>query len=163
MKNPWTLATRRVMISSPTYPWELKGAPPKVNEGPEMLKSPKGRIFLIYSASGCWTDDYKLGMMSLKKGSNPLKPSNWIKKAQPVFTKDPSHHAYGPGHNGFFKSPDGTQYWIIYHANPEPGQGCGGHRSARMQQFHWNKDGTPNFGRPVNIHVPLQVPSRNKQ
>jgi GH43 family beta-xylosidase len=155
MKNPWTFATSRVLISSPTHSWEGT-----INEGPEILKNKSGRVFLIFSANGCGSDNYALGMMSLKKGSDPLKASNWTKKDQPVFTKNPSHHAYGPGHNGFFKSPDGTQSWIIYHANPQSGQGCGSHRSTRMQQFHWNKDGTPDFGVPVQIHIPIEVPSR---
>jgi hypothetical protein len=28
-----------------------------------------------------------------------------------------SNGAYGPGHNGFFLSKDGTQNWLVYHAN----------------------------------------------
>jgi GH43 family beta-xylosidase len=54
-----------------------------------------------------------------------------------------------PGHNGFFKSPNGTEDWIVYHAWPtSAGQGAGGERSARAQKFTWNSDGTPNFGSP---------------
>lgn len=36
MLNPYTLATSRVLISSPTYSWEAIGASPAVNEGPEI-------------------------------------------------------------------------------------------------------------------------------
>jgi GH43 family beta-xylosidase len=68
--------------------------------------------------------------------------------------------AFGPGHNGFFKSPDGKQDWIIYHANPEPGEGCGNFRSPRIQRFTWNVDGTPNFGTPVPLGQPLEKPAR---
>ena len=162
MSNPYTLATSRVLISSPTYTWERVGAPPAVNEGPEILKKANGRIFLIYSASGCWTDDYALGMMTLKDGGDPMNASDWIKSAQPVFTKNVSGQAFGPGHNSFFKSPDGKEDWIIYHANPLTKQGCGNFRSPRMQKFIWNADGTPNFETPVAVGLEITRPSGEK-
>ena len=156
--EPWAMDTLRVEISSPTYDWEKNGDP-KVNEGPEILMNAQGSVFLIYSASGCWTDDYALGMLSLKKDGDPLKPSDWIKSTQPVFAKKPENGAFGPGHNGFFKSPDGKEDWIIYHANSFAGQGCGDARNPRMQKFTWNTDGTPNFGVPVKIDTQIQIPS----
>ncbi|HET7896373.1 MAG TPA: family 43 glycosylhydrolase, partial [Flavisolibacter sp.] len=159
MQNPWTLATGRTMISSPTYAWEKAGAPPAVNEGPEILTNASGRVFLIYSASGCWTDDYTLGMLTLKEGGDPLKASDWTKNATPVFAKNPGGGVYGPGHNSFFVSKDGTENWLLYHANTSSGQGCGDNRSPRMQKFTWNADGTPNFGQPVGVGVPITKPS----
>ncbi len=162
MLNPYTLATSRILISSPTYSWEMFGAPPGVNEGPEILKGPTGKTFLIYSASGCWTDDYSLGMMTLKDGGDPINASDWVKNAQPVFTKNGNGQAFGPGHNAFFKSPDGKEDWIIYHANPLTGQGCKNFRSPRMQKFTWNVDGTPNFGVPVQAGLKIARPSGEK-
>ena len=163
LQNPWTLATGRTLISSPQYGWEtngyVPGGTPKVNEGPEALRNPAGRIFLIYSASGCWTDDYVLGMLSLKDGGDPLKLSDWIKSTAPVFAKSAPSGAFGPGHNSFFVSPDGKENWIIYHANPLTGQGCGDNRSPRMQKFSWNTDGTPNFGTPVAVNIRMAKPS----
>ncbi len=162
MANPWTLATGRTLISSPTFDWETRGfggGLPKVNEGPEILKNAAGRVFLIYSASGCWTDDYALGMLTLKDGGDPLSAADWTKNPTPVFSKKESSSAYGPGHNTFFKSKDGTEDWILYHANPAPGQGCNNARSPRMQKFTWNTDGTPNFGEPVPINTSLKKPS----
>lgn len=158
MANPWTLETPRVLISSPRYAWEQIGLP-SVNEGPEALKNDRGNLFLTYSASGCWTDDYALGLLSLKEGGDPLNTADWTKSANPVFTKKPESSAYGPGHNGFFKSPDGTEDWIIYHANFNPGQGCGDARNPRMQKFAWNADGTPNFGEPVKVYTRIARPS----
>ena len=162
LSNPYTLASPRTLIASPEYSWEMAGAPPAVNEGPEVLKNAAGKVFLIFSASGCWTDDYKLGMLSLRDGGDPMIAGDWTKSPQPIFTKKPEHGAYGPGHNGFFKSPDGKQDWMIYHANPLPGQGCADQRSPRMQPFSWNTDGTPNFGEPVKINTPLLRPSGEK-
>jgi GH43 family beta-xylosidase len=159
LENPWTLATARTEISAPTYNWEKIGAPPTVNEAPEAIKNPAGNLVLVYSASGCWTDDYSMGMLILKEGGNPLNPADWVKSANPVFTKKPENGAYGPGHCAFFKSPDGTQNWIIYHANSFANQGCGDFRNPRMQQFTWNPDGSPNFAEPVKINTPVKKPS----
>ncbi len=159
LKDPVTITGSRVMISTPTYSWETNGAPPTINEGPEILVNPTGKIYLTYSASGCWTDDYALGILSLKDGGDPLHAADWTKSPSPVFTKNTSGGAFGPGHNGFFKSRDGKEDWIIYHANPSPGLGCGNSRSPRMQKFTWNSDGTPYFGVPAPINTPLKVPS----
>lgn len=156
--EPWKMATPRVEISAPTYDWEKIGTP-YVNEGPEILMNEQGAAFLIFSASGCWTDDYSLGMLSLQQNGDPLNPAHWRKSDQPVFTKKPENNAYGPGHNGFFKSPDGKEDWIIYHANSAPGLGCSDKRSPRMQKFTWKSDGSPDFGEPVKLNTPIKKPS----
>lgn len=159
LSDPWTVTGNRVLISSPTYSWEKNGAPPVVNEGPEVIKNSSGKVFLTYSASGCWTDDYALGLLILKDNGDPLNPADWTKSPSPVFVKNPANGAYGPGHNGFFKSRSGSEDWIIYHANISPGQGCGNSRKPRMQKFTWNADGTPNFGTPVAINLPIAKPA----
>lgn len=147
MENAWTLTGPVTMLTAPQLPWERVGGP--VNEGPQILKNPEGDVFVIYSASGCWTDDYALGMLRLKDGGDPMQLDDWIKSQQPVFTKHEENNAFGPGHNSFFKSPDQKQDWIIYHANLRSGDGCSNKRNVRIQPFTWNADGTPNFGRPV--------------
>lgn len=157
LANPWTLAGSRVLISSPTYDWEKNGFP--VNEGPEAIVNPDGDLFLTFSASYCGTDDYCLGLLSLKSGGDPLNPSDWTKNPQPVFSTNATGSAYSPGHNGFFLSPDSSENWIIYHANNSAGQGCGDTRNPRIQKFTWNSDGTPNFGTPASIYQTLTKPS----
>lgn len=147
-----------MLLSTPTYDWETIGDP-DVNEGPEAIQNPSGKLFITFSASGCWTDDYSLGLLSLKEGGNPMNAADWTKSATPVFTKKPENGAYAPGHNGFFKSRDGKEDWIIYHANSMAGQGCGDARNPRMQTFGWNADGTPAFDVPVKINKPLKKPS----
>lgn len=168
MKNPWTIDGERHKISTPELDWEKHGDlndpnnPPHVdvNEGPQILIN-KDKVFLIYSASGCWTDFYALGMLTLK-GKNLLDASSWVKSQKPVFKQSPENGVYAPGHNSFFKSPDGKEDWILYHANSAPGQGCGGHRSPRAQKFTWNADGSPNFGTPVKTGLETPVPAQNK-
>jgi|KBSMisStaDraftv2_1062788.scaffolds.fasta_scaffold96519_1 GH43 family beta-xylosidase len=159
LQNPWTIEGNRVMISTPAYDWEKNGAPPQINEGPEALINPSGKLFVTYSASGCWTDNYAIGLLSLKENGNPMNAADWTKSSTPVFVKQPQNGAYGPGHNGFFKSRDGRENWIIYHANSLPGEGCGDERNPRMQKFTWNADGTPNFGEPLQIDSSIRKPS----
>jgi GH43 family beta-xylosidase len=169
LKNPWTIEGNRVKISHPEHTWERHGDlndpdnPPHVdvNEGPQMLVY-KDNVFIIYSASGCWTDFYALGMLSAAVNSNLLDASSWRKSLQPVFKQSAENKVFAPGHNSFFKSPDGKEDWILYHANDEPGQGCGNQRSPRAQKFTWNPDGTPQFGEPVKEGIPLPVPSNKK-
>jgi GH43 family beta-xylosidase len=155
MSNPWTLSGSRVQISSPTLSWERSIA--NVNEGPIALQR-NGRTFIIYSASACWGPDYKLGMLTLT-GTNPLSASSWTKRSTPVFQRNDAAGVYGPGHNGFFKSPDGTEDWIVYHANNSASGGCDGGRTTRVQKITWNADGTPNFGVPLALSTQITRPS----
>ena len=88
-----------------------------------------------------------------------MRAADWIKADRPAFQQKPEHGAFGPGHNGFFKSPDGSEDWIIYHANAEAGKGCGGLRSPRAQKIHWTKQGTPLLGEPRDLKAPIKVPA----
>ncbi|GGS47156.1 family 43 glycosylhydrolase [Streptomyces violaceus] len=155
MSDPYTVSGSYSTISTPTYAWERQGG--TVNEGAEVLQR-GGRTFLIYSASGCWTPDYKLGQLELT-GSNPLSASSWTKKSTPVFQRSDANGVYGPGHNGFFTSPDGRENWIVYHANDSASEGCDNGRTTRAQKFTWNSDGTPNLGTPVRLGASLPGPS----
>ncbi|GHH65531.1 family 43 glycosylhydrolase [Promicromonospora soli] len=153
MSNPWTVSSNQYTIAQPSYSWETVGA--RVNEAPVVLQR-NGRTFLTYSASSCTTADYKLGLLTLT-GTNPLLSASWTKRSTPVFQQ--GNGTYGPGHNGFFTSPDGTESWIVYHGNTSSSQGCGSTRETRVQKFTWNSDGTPNFGTPVSRGATLTPPS----
>lgn len=168
MKNPWTIYGNRVRISSPFYAWEKDGdthnpndvAHVDVNEGPQSLIH-NDKLFIIYSASGCWTDSYSLGMLTFTGTDNLLDSAAWKKNPTPVMAKSEKNGVYAPGHNSFFTSPDGKENWILYHANARPGQGCGGFRSPRAQPFTWRADGTPDFGEPVPTRIALPAPAES--
>lgn len=155
MSNPWTISGERRLLSKPEYPWEASGS--YVNEGPVALHH-DGKTFIIYSASACWTPDYKLGML-IYTGGDPLEMDSWTKHPEPVFQRSDENQVFAPGHNGFFKSPDGTEDWIVYHANASLDGACDGRRTTRVQKFIWNEDGTPNFGVPVSTEEPIAAPS----
>ncbi|GAA0921427.1 family 43 glycosylhydrolase [Virgisporangium aurantiacum] len=150
LSNPWTAAgTRRVLA-------ELSSGEGGVNEGAEVLQR-NGRTFIIYSAVHCSSADYHLRYLTYN-GGEPLNASSWVKNPNPVFRRNDAASVFGPGHNGFFKSPDGAEDWIVYHATSTPG-GCNLNRSTRAQKFTWNADGTPNFGTPVALGTTLTAPS----
>lgn len=170
MSNPWTCVGPRVRISDPQFDWEQHGSLYRpgpddkpivlVNEGPQFLKSPNGRINIIFSASGCWTDYYALGMIYAAPDADLMNPLSWKKHPTPVFWASNVKGTHAAGHNSFFKSPDGSQNWILYHANSEAGQGCGKERSPRMQPFTFSANGTPVFGSPLSTSVELSIPRR---
>ena len=104
MKTPWTLVGERVRLSSPTLEWETHGdlkkqddeAHVNVNEGPQILRN-KDKLYLIYSASGCWTDYYALGMLSTLISSNIMDSLSWKKSLQPVLKQSPETASMAPG------------------------------------------------------------------
>lgn len=171
MTNPWTTTGPRVRISKPELAWETVGDIGKpgpddkphvdVNEGPEALVH-DGRVFIVYSGSGCWTDAYALGMVWAERGRDLLDVKSWKKWPEPVFRAQGVSGTVAAGHHSFFRSPDGTQDWILYHANSEAGQGCGVKRSPRAQPFSWRADGFPDFGQPVPAGLELPIPSEAK-
>ncbi|ANY69352.1 hypothetical protein BBD42_24865 [Paenibacillus sp. BIHB 4019] len=152
MSNPWTLSTPLTKIATRDQSWESD-----LVEGPEVLKR-NGKIFIGYSTFPCWSDNYRLGLLTASDTANLLSAASWTKSSGSVFQSSPSNNVYATGHNSFAKSKDGTEDWIVYHANNETGQGCGP-RPTRMQKFTWNGDGTPNFGVPVSPAARTQVPS----
>jgi GH43 family beta-xylosidase len=155
MDNPWTLTPGKPhqVLTRPVLGWETSGR--KVTEGAAALQY-QGRTFVTYSASFCDTPDYKLGLMELV-GGDALNPAHWKKHDKPVFSR--TEQVFGPGHNGFFKSPDGKEHWLIYHGNDKASQGCGATRSLRAQKFDFNAEGLPEFGAPLAPGVQVARPS----
>ena len=160
MQDAWTLSGKRMLISQADFDWERVRYP--INEAPEILQH-DGKTFLIYSASDTGTPDYALGMLTLT-GKDVLNPKSWTKSPQPVFTQvsNAEGSVFGPGHNGFFKSPDNREDWVVYHGK-ESGEYTYRGRRARAQKFDWNADGTPNFGRPIPAGKYLKNPSGEKK
>ena len=152
MKDPKTISGKRVLISKPEFDWEKIGRP-LVNEGPQILKNQKN-IFIIYSASGSWTDNYCLGQLKLI-GDNPLNPEMWGKNPFPVFSS--TENVFSPGHASFVKSPDGKEEWIVYHSARK--KGAGWDRDLNIKKFIWDRDGNPIFGFPVDKGVEFPAPS----
>lgn len=121
MVNPWTIVGQSSVICKPEYSWEMGGAAynastgasyPKVVEGATAVYGNDGSVFIVYSGSGYWTTEYKLGQMKYL-GGDPLNASSWEKLSTPIFSK--SDKINGCGHASFVTDTDG-QGWICYHA-----------------------------------------------
>lgn len=92
-----------MLLTTPTLSWEKQGGM-AINEGPVTLHR-NGRIFLIYSASTTWSEDYALGMLTMNEEDDPMLASSWTKSLQPVFRKSIENNVYATGHNSFTTSP----------------------------------------------------------
>ena len=152
MSDPCTIDSERVMLSTPQYSWEKNGTP-LINEGPAVLQH-EGKTFVVYSASGSWTDFYCLGMLTLV-GDDPLNPAHWDKESRPVFQRR-AGVAYGPGHCSFTTAADGS-VWMVYHANLVSGTGWNG-RSVWIAPITFDEDGKPDFGKPEKeVQFPVRI------
>jgi GH43 family beta-xylosidase len=157
MSNPWTLEGQETIIARPDNPWERQGGR-QILEGPQFLRGPGGDVFLSYSGSACWSDEYAIGLLRASPGSDLLQAGNWDKADGPIFAKDPERGVFAPGHNGFFDTPDGRETWIVYHANPKADMQCTAQRSPRMQRVRWTQEGLPGFDRPEPLGTPQPAP-----
>lgn len=135
MVSPTEVMEEKILLSMPELDWEKNGNP-LVNEGPEVFVRGK-TVNLVYSASGSWTDDYCIGLLTMDSDADPKNPANWIKQEKPLMAKELD--VYGPGHNCFTTSIDGKEDVIIYHA--ARWMGAGWNRSIRFGYIDFDEDG----------------------
>jgi GH43 family beta-xylosidase len=147
MKNPTTLAGSRVLLATPTQSWESLGMP--ICEGPQVVQH-DGRLSIVYSASGSWTEDYSLALL-VHDGGSVENPRHW-RKVGPAFSKN--EHACGVGHCGFVSTP-GREDWMLYHAKTSHRPGWND-REVRAQRISWAADGTPLLGSPGQVTAGLR-------
>ncbi|KAF1957666.1 Arabinanase/levansucrase/invertase [Byssothecium circinans] len=152
LTSPGKIGSSKV-LSTPTNSWETVGNP--VMEGAAAMYH-GGKTFLSYSASYCWTTSYSLGLLTWNGSGDPTLSSSW-RKTGPFLQS--ANGNYGPGHNGFFQSPDGTEIWNVYHATANSAGACDGNRYTMVQKVNWNSDGSPNFGTPARLGTTLTGPS----
>lgn len=150
MTSPTTLADKQVVISQPTYDWEIQGH--RVNEAPAVLIR-NGKVFVTFSASA--TDaNYNIGLLWADKDSDLLDPASWHKLPEPVFFSNEKLDRFGPGHNSFTKAADGETDVMIYHArNYEEIEGeplYDPNRNTRARVLGWTADGMPFFGQELS-------------
>lgn len=150
MSDPCTIDSERVCLSRPEFDWEKHGRP-IINEGPSTLVL-GNNAYIVYSASGSWTDDYCLGMLTFQ-GGDILDANSWEKADQPIISA--VEGTYGPGHCCFTTGWDDS-LWMIYHANYISGTGWDG-RSLRMQPVKVNHD-VPVFGQALKPDEVVRLP-----
>lgn len=145
MSNPWTLTGKQTLLTIPEFNWEIIGF--KVNEGAAFLRK-DDKVFLSYSASA--TDfNYCMGLLEADADADLLDAASWRKWTEPVLTTDEQEGMYGPGHNSFTVSEDGTKALFVFHARTykeivgdplyDP------NRHTFVAELQWTNDGRPDF------------------
>ena len=147
MRDPRTLTGPETIVARPDRDWERQGGR-RILEGPEFLRGPKGDLFLSYSGSACWSDDYAIGLLHAPAGADPLAAASWRKLPGPAMAKSASAGVYAPGHNGFFIAKGGAT-WIVYHANSGPDMKCTAKRAPHVQRVTFDRTGMPLLGKPM--------------
>ena len=160
MRSPTELNTERwANVAVAEKEWEL--VPPYVGdwacvEGGFFVEK-NDRLFLIYSANGCWSDHYLLGVLE-HVGGDLCDKANWKKHDKPLLVY--GNGVYGPGHASFFYSPDGSELWCAYHGlkrhneNAEPDT-----RYMNVQRVDFDETGYPVMGQAVGYETDIPCPS----
>ena len=113
MESPIKIG-KQTLISFPEFDWECRGF--RVNEGPAVLIR-NGKVFITYSASA--TDaSYCIGLLSADENADLTDAVSWKKSPVPVLSTSVERGIYGPGHNSFTTSRDGSEDYLVYHARP---------------------------------------------
>lgn len=159
MSTPLCFTDKFAEIARPTFDWELAEGyrgNSAINEGPFFLKRGK-RLFIIYSANGCWSDDYCLGVLEYI-GGEICSAASWIKHRTPLFVK--GNEVYGVGHASFFRSPDESEVWCAYHcllhSNPERKEID---RHVCIQKIGFDQSDYPVLGCPIGVGKELDSPA----
>ena len=80
LKTPWSYGDKWADVARAELDWEL--VPPydrrcPIVAGAFFLRSPDGkRLLIVYSANGCWSDDYTLGVLEYQGGVPMLRYMN---------------------------------------------------------------------------------------
>lgn len=157
--NPYTCGKQVATIARAELDWEL--VKPYVGgsaivEGAFFLER-GGRLFIIYSANGCWSDYYCLGVME-HTGGSLCDAANWKKHQKPILVH--GNGLYGPGHASFFASPDGTEIWCAYHGMKEHNEKVTpAARFFNIQRVDFTDDGYPVMGLPIGYETEMTPPS----
>lgn len=154
MSDPWTLKGERQLIEASGFGCE------EVREGPFVIQH-GNRLFLTYSACDTAKPDYKVGALWTTIDEDPLDPKSWRQIETPILERADENGVFGPGHHSFFKSPDGKEDWIAYHAKTSSEYTYRG-RSTRLQKLEWTEDGMPKPVIPLPLDAEIPLPSGDR-
>ena len=157
--NPYTYGKNFATIARAELDWELVapyvgGA--AIVEGAFFLER-NSRLFIIYSANGCWSDHYCLGVLE-HTGGSLCDAANWKKHEKPLFVY--GNGLYGPGHASFFSSPDGSEVWCAYHGMKEHNETVtSAPRYFNIQKVSFDANGFPVMDLPTGYETDISCPS----
>lgn len=133
MSSPTAATGSRHIISQPREPWERVVGNPYINEAPQPVVDPDGRLHITYSANGSWSSDYCIADLRLRAGGDPTYVWDWYKSNGCLFGSHastmmdgwhPTLYVDGPGHHTFVLPrgdvaagpPAGPRFPTMFHA-----------------------------------------------
>ncbi len=162
MSNPWTLTGSQVHIESPRLSWEGSDF-----EGSTVIQHTQGGVtkyFMPYTEENwnaqtdgapCWS--WCVGMYYNTDG-NLTNPASWTKLSLPAFTGGPDVGLMRVLALNTFKSPDGTEDWMVWNGMDDATNDWG-NRKSFAKKFTWDVNGMPVFGTPTPLNQAITVPS----
>jgi len=137
--------------------WErVPGGRSWCNEGPFVIEN-DGGYFMTYSANHYLEAEYGIGYAT---SESPLGP--WLKGADnPLVAADPEVGVSGPGHNTIVPSPDGTEWFLVYHAHADP-ESPSGERTVNIDRLVVG-EGRLKTDAPTRSHQPPPNASSGSQ
>ena len=130
MTNPWTISGKPEIICTAEYDWEI-GNHKKlyIVECGTAVYGGDGSIYIVYSACGYSTPDYKLGQLKYL-GGDPTDKSNWEKAPEPILSRSDTINGCG---SACYVTDTAGQGWICY--NAYIGTTSGGNRYAFVEPY----------------------------
>ncbi|MEV6165981.1 glycoside hydrolase family 43 protein [Streptomyces sp. NPDC052052] len=133
MSSPTKATGSRYVISQPREKWERVVGHPYINEAPQPIVDPSGRLHIAYSANGSWSNKYCIADLRLRAGGNPTYVWDWYKSNGCLFGSyapsmmsgwSTTKKVDGPGHHTFVLAngdatagpPSGKRFPIMFHA-----------------------------------------------
>lgn len=166
LTDPVTVAaTQSTVLTASTQWWEARSGQSSV-QGPQGINL-YGNTYITYTASPAnLNNNSAVGLLynvSHQDGSI-LDPASWSKQG-PIFDYHGGNSGgiYGPGGVVFAPSPDGSEWWVLYHGetnlscDPFGDSDC---RQIAMQKIYFDQtNGYPILGYPTNQGVNIAAPS----
>lgn len=134
----------------PSQEWEgTTSMKARSNEGMTVFKH-DSVYYMTYSGNHYTDPNYGVGYATSK---NPL--GMWTKSSgNPVLQKNIANKISGPGHNCIIKSPDGKEWFIVYHIHADS-ENPSGRRKLCIDRMIFKEDGSIEINGPTTLPQPL--------
>jgi beta-xylosidase len=147
-----------VLCIYPSQAWEKPGSMhARSTEGMTVFKH-DNVYYMTYSANHYADPDYAVGCAT---APGPL--GMWTKSEDnPILAGDPGLGVSGPGHNCIARSPDGKEWFIVYHSHADPDHPSG-RRVLNMDRLIFEADSSLKVPGPTRSPQPLPSGSRTSR
>ena len=131
-------------------PWEgARSMHARSCEGMTVFKN-KGSYYMTYSCNHYTDPNYGVGVARAK---TPL--GMWTKsRDNPILSRNIEIGVSGPGHNCIVKSPDGMEYFMVYHSHADS-RNPSGRRLLNMDRMVFDEDGNVKINGPTRSPQPI--------